>query len=277
MTNPYNKKVMVAIFSIVLWLPLFSQQNDKTDVSLSKIDSISTNAVSLYKDGQFEEALELQKKAINIFEENGINDVKLAFELYINMFNICVDNRLVDESLAYAEKAKLISDNHSIPTLDRVELYNSLAFIENEFNKNPQKALGYITMAHEILLKEKESLLKENPATFITTRAVVLEWFVTLQMQMRDETALLNAYNQFKSFYEKHSNNKEVKNYFALGSFRMGRIYQNTNADLASKYFAYAIKEGNKTEKLYGNICSALGYLHVNRIEKIPPFISALN
>jgi len=267
------KPIILLVFLLNI---LVGSAQQKYNSVLEEINSLSNEASQLYKEGKYSDALPLQEKAIEVFETNSITDKVLLFRLYTNMSDIYGENRIADQSKIYALKAKKIAEKVAIPPLDMVNLYTSITYIESADENNHTKALGYITKAHQLLLDNKEELLKDKKTEFLTLRAVVLEWFVSLQMRLKNEVELLKAYRQFKVFYINNESNQEVKDYFALANFKMGRYYQNEKPEKAISYFDFVMKNGKKNRQLYAGICSGYAYMNQKKYHKVPAILKAI-
>ena len=248
------------------------------DSIVNQIDFLREEASKLNNVDDAFEAIEKLEYGLQLYNNNTINNNTLLFGLFVDLSNLYSIESVRNESktLEYVTKAKDLGKKTDVKTYDLINFYISLGNNKND-ESDYEEALGYITIAHNIL-KERNDKLREEIGVDSEKelKASVLEWFVSLNFSLGKESELLESHNKLEHFYKNNIRFDNIEYYYALGSFRVGRFYQPNNANKAEYYFNKAEAKGDRNIKIYSNVCKGFAFLNAKIFDKIPVLITRL-
>ena len=253
-------------------------QQSVSDSIINQINVLRDEASKLFNLNNAQNAIDKLELGLKLYNENNIKDNTLLFGLYIDLSNVYgVESiRNKKKTLEFVDKAKSLAENTDIKTYDLINFYISLG--DNEFDESKyEEALGYINIAYNTLKENNKTLTNEiGINSEKKLRANLLEWFVTINFSLNKEEELLKSHQKLEDLFLGNLNNNDIEYYYALGSFRVGRFYQNKDATKAALYFDKSEKKGDKNIRLYSIICKGFAFLAAKIYDEIPTIINKL-
>ena len=275
------KLIKSLVFLFINFYAFGLQENlpqSKKDSIINQIITIRDEATKQFNLGNAINSLEKLELGLRLFKEYNVEDNTLLFGLYVDLSNIYGVESIRNEkkSIEYVEKAKSLAERTDVKTYDLINFYVSEG--ANKFEDGVfDEALGYINLAYNQLEEKNNELIKEiGIESEKVLRANLLEWFVSINFSVNNEQELLASHQRLERFFLNNSKNKDVEYYYALGSFRVGRYYQNKNVTKAAFYFDKSEQNGDKNLRLYSIICKGFAFLSAKVYEKVPSIINKL-
>ena len=275
------KLIKSLVFLFINFYAFGLQENlpqSKKDSIINQIITIRDEATKQFNLGNAINSLEKLELGLRLFKEYNVEDNTLLFGLYVDLSNIYGVESIRNEkkSIEYVEKAKSLAERTDVKTYDLINFYVSEG--ANKFEDGVfDEALGYINLAYNQLEEKNNELIKEiGIESEKVLRANLLEWFVSFNFSVNNEQELLASHQRLERFFLNNSKNKDVEYYYALGSFRVGRYYQNKNVTKATFYFDKSEQNGDKNHRLYSIICKGFAFLSAKVYEKVPSIINKL-
>ncbi len=250
----------------------------ENDTIVSQINLLRDEAAKLYSVDNALVVIQKLETGLKLYQEHNIQNNTLLFGLYVDLSNAYGTESVRNEEkcLFYVNKAKSLAENTDVKTYDLINFYISLGANDYEESKY-EEALGYINIAYDYLTKKNIALINEiGSDSEKTLRANLLEWFVSIHFSLSNEHELLQSHKALELFFLKNQSNNDTEYYYALGSFKVGRFYQVTNAEKAAFYFNKAEEKGDKNIRLYSIICKGFSFLSAKYYDKIPDIIKKL-
>lgn len=283
MNSPFLKLKLIKsfVFLLISSYAFGVQENlpqHKNDSIINQIITIRDEATKQFNLGNAMNSLKKLELSLKLFKDYNIQDNTLLFGLYVDLSNIYGVESIRNEkkSIEYVEKAKSLAESTNIKTYDLINFYISQGANKNE-DSVFDEALGYINLAYDQLEKNNIELIKEiGIESEKVLRANLLEWFVSINFSVSNEQELLASHQRLERFFKNNSKNKDVEYYYALGSFRVGRYYQNKNVTKAAFYFDKSEQNGDKNLRLYSIICKGFAFLSAKVYDKVPSIINKL-
>lgn len=283
MNIPFTRlKIFKSIVFLFISFYAFGVQENlpqfKNDSIINNIISIRDEAIKQFKLGKVNSTIEKLELGLKLYSENNIEDNTLLFGLYVDLSNAYGNESIRNEkkSIEYVEKAKSLAERTDVKTYDLINFYVSEG--SNKFDDGVfDEALGYINLAYSQLEEKNNELIKEiGVESSIMLKANLLEWFVSINFSVGNEQELLASHQRLEQYFINNSSNRDVEYYYALGSFRAGRYYQNKNVTKAAYYFDKSEQKGDKNLRLYSIICKGFAFLSAKAYDRIPTIIDKL-
>ncbi len=252
------------------------KKNKNTIVNQIKL--LREEAAKLHNVDNAQKAINKLEHGLELYNKNNIKDNTILFGLYVDLSNTYSIESVRNEAktLEYVNKAKSLAKKTDLKTSDLINFYISLGANKNDESKY-EEALGYINIAYNTLINKNKKLISETGFDAEKKlRATLLEWFVSLNFSLNKEDELLYSHKRLEHFFNENNDNENAKYYYALGSFRVGRFYQNINVAKAEFYFNRSEEKGDKNIGLYSIICKGFAFLSAKEYKKVPKVIKKL-